>query len=1145
MDFTVDLEDRRAPLITKEFKTETQEEFGEGIKQLVKNLKPNEVFEGHTNCVSCLRVFGKYLASSSWDKSIRIWDLDTKRQEAVLKGHTDTVNCIAIYGNYLISGSKDTTIRLWNLESWEEEVLLEGHTGSVLCLEILGSYLASGSADKTVRIWNLETKSEEMILEGHNGGVRSFALLGNHLASGSEDETIRIWDIENREEQAVIQTSGWINSLLVTGNYLISGSSDSTVRLWNAQTRTELAKLEGHTSTVFCLGLVGKYLASGSRDGSIRLWNLETEETEGIIEGHVGTVFCLESLGKCLISGSSDKTIRLWSLETDTEEILIYSHTDKICSLALVGKYLAWGSADSSIRLWNTETGVDEGVLEGHTDCVWCLIEGKGFLVSGSWDKTIRIWNLESNTEEAVLRGHKDWVNCLTVMGKYLVSGSRDATIRLWDFESGLEEAVLKGHIDSVSCLTVKGNYLVSGSKDNTVRLWNIQTGKEEARLEGHTNWVRDLVVIEDYLVSASRDNTIRLWNLNSLEEEVVIKGHRNGIRCLAVFENYIISGGWDNAINIWNIETKEKESFLECHTNWVNSLVPVGNYLASCCDDGKIKLTKLVYDYRSSPGPIHGIHLFKKLTESNACQYDKSINSLAIMPQKINLLHILAYQGRDKLLEEALEQGCCFLESSSGKTPLTFALENNNKRCTEVILKYVRDLEDTHRQRVIVSRISKDLESIIETDSSHLSFICEALTCSSIKSMEINKLPAYINNENDIVNYPKTSQEIKETKINRTNFRFNFMGGSNDSLGLLKALQETGRSECLRSDFVQALTGYKWNKFMWAFWTLSLLNLLSIVFISGITFSSNTVTRQTLAGLFLSVNSILAVFELFQVVALRKQYFKLSRNYIDILRLTLGYVWGVVALSSDFENLNSTNILTIIVSILFWLEGIDAFKVFDSTRYYIWLIQEVIKDTFAFFLVLIYFVVAYCGVIGTTVNSDIWETFKVSYRLLLGDFDVGDFNEVQWVVFVLGSLLNLIVMLNLLISIISESFDKITFEAKESDTRIRLELILEVENCLFWNRNAEQPEYLYFIQEYSGEEEDTEWESRVRKVYNDSQVIKNKIAGNSREIQEVRQEVQEMKTKLQSEFQGMKEDMQKKMENIQVKLEAILNHYQ
>ena len=92
-----------------------------------------------------------------------------------------------------------------------------------------------------------------------------------------------------------------------------------------------------------------------------------------------------------------------------------------------------------------------------------------------------------------------------------------------------------------------------------------------------------------------------------------------------------------------------------------------------------------------------------------------------------------------------------------------------------------------------------------------------------------------------------------------------------------------------------------------------------------------------------------------------------------------------------------------------------------------------------------------------------------------------------------LGSVLNLVVMLNLLIAIISESFDKITFRRV---TAIKLQLILEIENCMFWKRNQGQETYLHFVQEYGGEEQQEEWESRVRKLYDDSQNIKERIKG-------------------------------------------------
>lgn len=62
-------------------------------------------------------------------------------------------------------------------------------------------------------------------------------------------------------------------------------------------------------------------------------------------------------------------------------------------------------------------------------------------------------------------------------------------------------------------------------------------------------------------------------------------------------------------------------------------------------------------------------------------------------------------------------------------------------------------------------------------------------------------------------------------------------------------------------------------------------------------------------------------------------------KNYIDITRLTLGYVWGTLSILQEFKNLNETDLLALITSLLFWIEGVHAFKIFDSTRYYIWLI--------------------------------------------------------------------------------------------------------------------------------------------------------------------------------------------------------------
>jgi WD40 repeat protein len=71
---------------------------------------------------------GKLLAAGCEDKTIRLWELGTRKLTATLKGHTQDVTCIAFSpdGKLLASGSKDTTARLWDVKG-TEKAKLEGH----------------------------------------------------------------------------------------------------------------------------------------------------------------------------------------------------------------------------------------------------------------------------------------------------------------------------------------------------------------------------------------------------------------------------------------------------------------------------------------------------------------------------------------------------------------------------------------------------------------------------------------------------------------------------------------------------------------------------------------------------------------------------------------------------------------------------------------------------------------------------------------------------------------------------------------------------------------------------------------------------------------------------------------------------------
>jgi WD40 repeat protein len=58
---------------------------------------------------------GKILASGSYDKIVRLWDVASGRELQQLTGHAGSVYSVAFSpnGKILASGSKDGVVRLW------------------------------------------------------------------------------------------------------------------------------------------------------------------------------------------------------------------------------------------------------------------------------------------------------------------------------------------------------------------------------------------------------------------------------------------------------------------------------------------------------------------------------------------------------------------------------------------------------------------------------------------------------------------------------------------------------------------------------------------------------------------------------------------------------------------------------------------------------------------------------------------------------------------------------------------------------------------------------------------------------------------------------------------------------------------------
>jgi WD40 repeat protein len=210
------------------------------------------VLEGHTGAVNGVAFSpdGRQLASTSDDRTVRLWDPTSGQQTATLEGHTDWV-AFSPDGRQLASTSDDHTVRLWDPASGQQTSTLEGHTGRVngVAFSPDGRQLASASDDGTVRLWDPASGEQTATLEGHTDEVNGVAFSpdGRQFASASDDGQVRLWDPSSGQPTATLQGhTGRVNGVAFSpdGRKLASSGDDGTVRLWDAHSAAAISQLK-------------------------------------------------------------------------------------------------------------------------------------------------------------------------------------------------------------------------------------------------------------------------------------------------------------------------------------------------------------------------------------------------------------------------------------------------------------------------------------------------------------------------------------------------------------------------------------------------------------------------------------------------------------------------------------------------------------------------------------------------------------------------------------------------------------------------------------------------------------------------------------------------------------------------------------
>ena len=296
------------------------------------------------------------------------------RCTATLLGHQSAfsgVNAVAIAPNHqtVASASDDKTIRLWDIDTKALLFTLPGQArvNAVSFHPEKVDLLASSSHDRTVQLWNLQTQQSQS-LAGHRYAVNAVAWSpnGEVLASGSADKMVKLWSAAGELITTLEGHRLAVNAIAFSpvGSIVLSASADSSVRVWNYQTFESLQVLTGHTGAVTAIAFApnGELFATGSEDRTIRIWN-RAWECVRTLPGHPWLVSGLGFLpdSRTLLSSSWDQTVKLWNVETGEEIESLVGHTDSVTSVAIArnGGTIVSGSKDRSVRVWQPWDGHD------------------------------------------------------------------------------------------------------------------------------------------------------------------------------------------------------------------------------------------------------------------------------------------------------------------------------------------------------------------------------------------------------------------------------------------------------------------------------------------------------------------------------------------------------------------------------------------------------------------------------------------------------------------------------------------------------------------------------------------------------------------------------------------------------------------
>lgn len=980
-----------------------------------------------------------------------------------------------------------------------------------------GIYTASKSGQ--VFIWTTDGMS---LLYDDKEPIKSFSLNSSGLFILGA--SFKMVDISTG--QVLYQKSDLLYMHLEVSSSHLALSHEEGIQVFSVPDFEVLFQITQQSPTSLSLSSGSEFLAVGFHDHIIRVYDLAQSRKEVLLRGHTGKIIQaqISPCGKYIASISEDQHLKLWSFPEFPEELTFHS-TSKVNFIYFHGADLIVCKGDNKVYSY---TDVLIELFDMHSIGMSAATYNK-FLLVGDELGFVYLFDTQSNRMIAEIKAHNGAVRGLAINDKRVITGGADSEIYIWKvFEQMGSELDLSqklkliGHQQAIWKIEMCEGFLISGSSDKSIRLWDLEQLTEIGIIQCSLS----TLAVGKELVTGDFDGELKLWNLYDLNLESTVPCHSNTITGVSIVKDFIFSSALDGLICVTSevhryVITKinTKETILSLHVN--------EKYIIYGCKNKMVIKNNPYFEEKLTvTGPADLTQNFllyiKELFLKRNPKHNPTMDQFLILPYYINTLHIYTYLGLTNYLSQSLEQFSPLI--ANPYSPLCYSVYCDLSSIRGMLLNniiqlgelnpYIYKLVEAHLIKMNLQGLP-ELYDLYEAAymQVHRSYLPK--TCSKEVKLPISKA----------VYYQRIQKEDFFTEDDMCEgvpllYKENYLGiymnlGSTKSLEFLESLIKCPNPEVLRASFIQDMVKYKWEAARFPMYIQTWMYYFYIVTLS--IYLEWFKQDIYFLGVLVFTNFLLTVYEFFQMLTF-KSYFNSIWNYLDWIRSALFYFYaiteftvllsdGIKDCNSDCDGGNSGNstsgscgceneesdsflndyILELLL-VTSCIRGISYFRIFSRTRYLIRLLQESIQSILGYLVFFSYFIIGFSiisyvnDLSGVEKFTQIQEIYK-TYELTLGSFNKNNnYDVAQWTILTLISLILCIIIFNIMISLLGDSFEKVQTDSLSADTQELLEMIFEVENMIVMRRDRNNVYYFHFADNYFKDEEDT-WEGRIRVV--------------------------------------------------------------